>query len=91
MASLHHLPTELLEYILADLSSLDTVNLAKTCKVLHAVALPFAYHSISLEWRAATSFDPRIQSLLHTLVAKSQYVQFIKQLDPRNMVSRLQL
>jgi hypothetical protein len=50
MASLRTLPTELVEYILADLSSLDTVNLAKTCKALHAAALPAAYQTIALEW-----------------------------------------
>lgn len=50
MASITNVPTELLEYILINLDSRDAVNLVQTCKALHAVALPAAYHTITLWW-----------------------------------------
>jgi hypothetical protein len=89
MASLQTLPTELLEYILEDLSSLDTVNLAKTCKALHAVTLPTAYHTIALEWRRSVThgvdgdYAPKIQSLLHALVKNPAYAKLVKRLELR--------
>jgi hypothetical protein len=48
MASITELPGELLDCILNDLDTHGTINLAQTCKTLHAAALPAAYHTITL-------------------------------------------
>ncbi|CAA9957060.1 F-box domain protein [Pyrenophora teres f. maculata] len=50
MAEITHLPQELLDYVLTRLKPLNILNLAKTCKTLHAAALPTIYHTISMRW-----------------------------------------
>ncbi|KAI4931722.1 hypothetical protein J4E85_004318 [Alternaria conjuncta] len=97
MASITELPAELLDSILADLGSRAIINLAQTCKALHAVAIPAAYHTITLTWdntyvketprgsqrgmQRRTEKAPRIQSLIRTLTKKPDYIQLIKRLE----------
>jgi hypothetical protein len=73
--SLQHLPTELLEHILASLAPLSIINLAQTCKALPTIVLPYAYHSMNLSWLLAEKEAPRLQSLLHTLVETPEYAK----------------
>ncbi|KAI4676101.1 uncharacterized protein J4E84_009718 [Alternaria hordeiaustralica] len=96
MASITELPAELLDFILADLGSRAIINLAQTCKALHAVAIPAAYHTVTLTWdntysketrgpqrgmQRRTEKAPRIQSLIRTLTKKPEYILLIKRLE----------
>ncbi|KAG9186138.1 hypothetical protein G6011_02694 [Alternaria panax] len=94
MASITELPEELLENILIGLESYDAINLAQTCKTLYAVALPAAYHTITLIWdntaedetcgiMEASPKGPKIQSPTRTLTKKPDYVKLIKHLEFR--------
>lgn len=97
MTSITELPAELLDFILADLGSRDNINLAQTCKTLHAVALPAAYNTITLTWdntysketprgpqrgmHRRTEKAPKIQSLIRTLTEKPEYIRLVKKLE----------
>ena len=96
MASIAELPVELVDFILANLGSCDIINLARTCRALHAVAIPAAYHTITLTWdntysketrgsqrgmERRTEKAPKIQSLIRTLTKKPEYIQLIKRLE----------
>ncbi|KAI4953143.1 hypothetical protein J4E86_006683 [Alternaria arbusti] len=97
MASITDLPAELLDFILADLGSRDIISLAQTCKPLHAVAIPAAYHTITLTWDNNYVKEkpkgtqrgrghrhekaPKLHSLIRTLTKKPEYIQLIKKLE----------
>ncbi|KAI4694601.1 hypothetical protein J4E81_006199 [Alternaria sp. BMP 2799] len=97
MASITELPAELLDFILADLGSRAIINLAQTCKALHAVAIPAAYHTVTLAWDNSHVKEkpkgtqrgrehrhekaPKLQSLVRTLTKKPKYIQLIKRLE----------
>ncbi|KAI1673632.1 F-box domain protein [Pyrenophora tritici-repentis] len=50
MAQVTDLPQELLDYVFKSLKPLDILNVAETCKTLHAAALPAIYHTIVMRW-----------------------------------------
>ncbi|CAO2653977.1 Nn.00g107100.m01.CDS01 [Neocucurbitaria sp. VM-36] len=89
MATLQALPDELLDSILTGLDFRDANKLSMTCKHLRAVALPVAYHSITLEWSNATRQQgkipkaPQCHKLLRTLIERPEYVKLVKSLDFR--------
>lgn len=50
MASLISLPNELKDLVFQHLCCADFVRLARTCRELHAIALPIAYQDLAVTW-----------------------------------------
>jgi hypothetical protein len=72
MASFASFPTELKEAVIAECSRHDLLNLARTSKNMHDVALPALYRKISLAWRESRAeglVNPPITALIRNSLA----------------------
>ena len=83
MPSLPNLPTELLDAIITHLSRKSKLKLSKTCKTINTASLPHLYHTIRLMWKVDNkpTKQPRITSLLRTIVARPDLAAAIKAID----------
>jgi hypothetical protein len=80
------LPIELKSLIFTHLSSQDLLALSATCRALHAIVHPVAYHHITLTWDNSPSQPskaPVLQRLLRTLIEKPELASRVKKLDLR--------
>ncbi|KAI8934407.1 hypothetical protein NX059_009142 [Plenodomus lindquistii] len=82
MAALLNVPPELLEPILAQLSTSETSTLSRTCRLLHLYLSPRIYHTIDWFWEANRPAPP-VHLLLRTLMMNHSLARLVKTIRMR--------
>jgi hypothetical protein len=83
MASLIALPNEISDLIFEHLTTPDFISLSKTCKDLHARALPLSYQHLTLTWyntSERTRKNPNITSLSSRFEANPELKNSVRHL-----------
>ncbi|KAF2498965.1 hypothetical protein BU16DRAFT_559000 [Lophium mytilinum] len=81
MASLINIPNELKDLVFAKIERWDVLSVSKTCKELHAAAIPTLYHKLHMFWDIQEADEtPKIICLIRTILEHPEYASFIKYL-----------